>query len=585
MWSFVSPLESGEWVNESLRRSKTTGIILDIDFNRLMKLQSTGTGTSGMESPSASTSMPKLLEFQRLVIAETHRFEEFYIHFPRSAPQPQPSISRLHLPSPSTFISHFFPPHPHTPLPTPRLRTLEIQNPDPYINDRGETCQPLMVLPSFWVELHSLRRMRLINVLPTASSFAITLTPTPTYTPLPSLTHIHIDTTEETNHLSITWVAQFLQHAPMLEDIDISRICSTHPNTTTPIPISHHQNKNKNKNQNQTILTPIPLPHLHKLALGFHDFKDSILLPSLHMPPHADVAIDVVITNEAEGDVNFPHLRRFMRAYFADAVSLNVTAYEATGGLEVRLDVESTFNVESTYTFNDDPNPNPNLNLNPNPNDNHSNSQYQSRSNKFQLHIHSSASKEDIRNLLKAHALPLDKIHSFTLEGPTNQRRAAKWSSSSSSSHLNSNSNGSVLPLLIHLKHITVERMSVLRFLARPNPDIFIVDEEYQFTNRELETIEVKPNLSDASWDYERLAGLLKERHEHGCTVRKVILPRMSWYESIFQDVDVKSGGYTEVEWVDVEVDDTEEDEEEDGDSEEDEEDDSSTDQGSEWDD
>ncbi|KAJ8495128.1 hypothetical protein ONZ45_g12985 [Pleurotus djamor] len=165
MWSFISPLQGG--------------IILDIDFNCLLKLQIASTGTSGRESASASSSMPNLLEFQRLVIAETHRFEEFYIHFPRSAPQPQPSISRLHLPSPSTFISHFFPPHPHTPLHAPRLRTLEIQKPDPFINDRGETCQPLMVLHSFWVELHSLRRMKLINVLPTASSFAITPQPHP----------------------------------------------------------------------------------------------------------------------------------------------------------------------------------------------------------------------------------------------------------------------------------------------------------------------------------------------------------------------------------------------------------------------
>ncbi|KAJ8468308.1 hypothetical protein ONZ45_g17289 [Pleurotus djamor] len=305
-----------------------------------------------------------------------------------------------------------------------------------------------------------------------------------TVNPLPSLTHLDITTDDEGNCLSTQWVLQLLRSAPILESIKMGSISSNHPITLA------HTN-------------PITLPRLRNLDLKLKYLGESALFRDLRIPAVTTVSIDFQNDDdddEAEGGV--PYVCQFISGHFSTDIphSLHVKSYANADDSCYKMIVTQENPVQgatkpTTFTLSIAHLP-------------------------YEVH-------QDLRFI---RLLPMENVRTLTLTGRMEYDHGLAWSN--------------VLPLLTRVENVSVEKLSILRLIAGPDPHSSTITNA-EFNNLKLEKVEIAYDYHAKPRDWSFFAHLCKVRHEHGKAIPNVAIRESCILKRQLQEFE----GYTEVEW------------------------------------
>ncbi|KAJ8507702.1 hypothetical protein ONZ45_g9952 [Pleurotus djamor] len=340
-----------------------------------------------------------------------------------------------------SMVSRFLSPNDDPRAPLLRSLSLEAQIQGQHI------LEPPYMISRLWTDLRSLRTLRLHGVL--LMDVAIPH--------MPVLARLEIYAERAGHRLSISWAVTLLRQTPLVEHVHIGTISSGDDETAMTDP---HPN-------------PIHLPHLVHLTLLFEYFKESKLLTYLRFPN--STCVHLSYDNEEDDpslqvDINpaTPHRdlpTQPLELLISHIISPNSMPIDVEmaisniggGTAEYELAVQSQSGADTTHSL-------------------------------FSLIIERFPwSMRQHTNL--AGSLPLDKIRNLSIFGLENGDISA-WSY--------------ILPSLIHLESISLDRVTILRSLAIPDPAVPSSEPDYYdydpdpacLSNPDFVTIDVYEDLT-----------------------------------------------------------------------------------------
>ncbi|KAJ8503461.1 hypothetical protein ONZ45_g10842 [Pleurotus djamor] len=268
---------------------------------------------------------------------------------------------------------------------------------------------------------------------------------------MPSLTHLSIRVLGEGNPLTIWWLVDVLQNTPRIEFVEVGVLSS---NSVTLLDESTSVAAPPE-------LLPTSLPNLRSLRLAFKGLRESQIFSCLEMA--------APITNQIS----------FYNRDIPDEPGSSIAGLQAFVSSRIPHDASSlcvlNCNDYKGYMLqvkeNDD------------------------RPMLINLSVTSLPSYH--RRIRLVSSLPLGKIYRLILRGDMGDNEALAWSD--------------LLPSLIHLRVITVERVTVLRSIATSSPNVTLGE----LSNLDLEEITINDDRSSTRRDWDHFM--------RGCEVRQLL--------------------------------------------------------------